>query len=85
MGVGAVMEIAELTSSGDLRLPPGILERFRVADRFVVWAEGDGLYLKRITKRSVTELVGEAPEGEPLPLDEINDIVHEVRRKRRSR
>jgi hypothetical protein len=30
----------------------------------------------------VTEIVAQAPEGEPLSLDEINDIVHEVRHPR---
>ena len=41
------------------------------------------VHFKRITPRDVTEIVAEAPEGEPLSLDEINDIVHEVRRQRR--
>ncbi len=76
-----MIEIAELTSSDTLKLPPGIAGRFRPSDRFVVWTEGDVLYLKRITSRSVTDLVRDAPEGEPLSLDEINDIVHEVRRQ----
>jgi hypothetical protein len=30
---------------------------------------------------SVIKVVAQAPEGEPLSLDEINDIVHEVRRQ----
>jgi len=48
---------------------------FRPLDRFFVWAEGDALYLKRIIPPPVTEIVAQAPEGEPLSLDEINDIV----------
>jgi len=79
-----MIEIAELTSSDVLRLPPGIAGRFRVADRFVVWSEGDALYLKRITKRSLTDVVDEAPEGDPMSLDEINDIVHDIRRRKRT-
>ena len=78
-----MIEIAELTSSDTLRLPPEIAGRFRPSDRFVVWAEGDLLYLKRITPRSVADTVRDAPEGEPLSLDEINDIVHTVRRQRK--
>lgn len=37
--------------------------------------------LKRITPPPVTRIVAEAPEGEPLSMDEINEIVHEVRRQ----
>ncbi len=79
-----MVEIAELTSRRTLKLPEKIAARFRLADRFVVWVEGDTLYLKRITPPPVTEIVAQAPEGEPLSLDEINEIVHEVRRRRRA-
>jgi len=79
-----MVEIAELTSQRTLELPEAIASRFRPADRFVVWVEGDTLYLKRITPPPVTEIVAQAPEGEPLSLDEISDIVHEVRRQRRA-
>lgn len=76
-----MIEIAELTSSDTLKLPPEIAGRFRPLDRFVVWTEGDVLYLKRLTPPSVADIVQDAPEGEPLSLDEINDIVHNVRRR----
>jgi hypothetical protein len=52
--------------------------------RFVVWVEGDTLHLKRITPPPVTQIVEKAPEGKPLSLDEINDIVHQVRRRRQT-
>jgi hypothetical protein len=77
-------EIAELTSSDTLKLPAEVAARFRPSDRFVVWAEGDAMYLKRIAPWSVTSIVAEAPAGEPMSLEEINDLVHEVRRQRRS-
>ena len=77
-------EIAELTKERTLKLPPGIAERFRPADRFVVWADGEMLCLKRITRRSVTEMVDQAPEGEPMSLDEISDLVHEAREQYQS-
>jgi len=77
-------EIAELTTSDTLKLPEEVAARFRPSDRFMVWAEGDTLYLKRIAPRSVTSIVAEAPEGEPMPLEEINEIVHHVRKKHRS-
>lgn len=77
-------QVAELTSQNLLKLPSEVAARFRPADRFVVWADGDVLYLKRITPPPVTGRVAQAPEGEPLSLDEINAIVHQVRQQRQA-
>jgi len=79
-----MIEIAEFTTSDTLRLPAEVAARFRPSDRFMVWAEGDALYLKRIAPRSVTDIVAEAPLGEPMSLEEISDVVHQVRRQRRA-
>lgn len=79
-----MVELAELTASQTLKLPAEIAARFKPADRFVVWAEGDTLYLKRVTPPPVTDIVAQAPEGEPMSLDEINEIVHQVRQQRRT-
>ena len=79
-----MIEIAEFTTSDTLRLPAEIAARFRPSDRFMVWVEGDALYLKRIAPRSVTEIVAEAPPGEPMSLEEISAVVHRVRRQRRA-
>ena len=79
-----MIEIAELSAENTLRLPPMVAARFRASDRFVVWSEGDTLYLKRITPPSVTDIVARAPEGEPMSPDEINAIVHQVRGRRRA-
>ena len=80
-----MVEIAELTSQRTLVLPAEIAARFRPSDQFVVWVEGsDTLHLKRITPPPVTDIVAQAPAGEPLPLNEINEIVHEVRSRRRA-
>ncbi len=79
-----MVKIAEMTNMDTLKLPPEVASLFRPSDRFVIWADGDTLYLKRITPPPVTRLVAEAPEGEPLSMDEINEIVHEVRRRRRA-
>ncbi|MBX7233864.1 MAG: hypothetical protein K1X65_05720 [Caldilineales bacterium] len=76
------IDVVEFETPNTLTLPPAIARRFRPADRFVVWMEGDTLHLKRMFAPSPTELVAEAPEGEPLLLSEINEIVHEVRRQR---
>jgi hypothetical protein len=80
----SMTEIAELTTSDTLKLPAEVAARFRPSDRFMVWAEGDALYLKRLTPRSVTDIVAEAPLGEPMSLEEIDDLVHQMRRQRRA-
>jgi hypothetical protein len=79
-----MVEIAELTAQDTLKLPTDIAARFRPSDRFVVWVEGDTLHLKRVTLPPVTSIVAQAPEEEPLSLEEINEIVHQVRRQRRT-
>ncbi len=79
-----MVEIAELTLQHTLKLPTEIAARFRPLDRFVIWVEGDTLHLKRVTPPPVTSIVAQAPEGEPLSLEEINEVVHEVRRQRRA-
>lgn len=75
-------KLAEMTSPRTLELPSEVAELFRPADRFVVWAEGDTLYLKRITPTPVTKIVAQAPKGKPMTMDEVNEIVHEVRRRK---
>ncbi len=79
-----MVEIAELTAQQTLKLPADIAARFQPSDRFVVWMEGDTLYLKRVTPPLVLDIVAQAPEGEPMSLDEINQVVHQVRRQRRA-
>ena len=79
-----MVEIAEMTTSDTLKLPAEVASRFRPSDRFIILVEGDALQLKRITPPPVTDIVAEAPEGEPMAMDEINEIVHEVRRRQQS-
>jgi len=76
-------KIAELGPQYTLKLPAEVAARFHPSDRFVVWVEGDILHLKRLTPPPVMDIVAQAPEEEPMPLEEINQIVHEVRRQRR--
>ena len=80
-----MVETAELTQERTLTLPPEIAARFHASDRFIVWVDGDTLYLKRMTPASITETVAQSPTGEPLSVDDIDTIVHEVRRQRHSR
>ena len=74
-------EIATLKTPNILELPAEVGKQFRAADRFLVWLDGDMIHLKLIAP-SATAVVDEAPAGEPMTMDEINDIVHEVRRRR---
>ena len=73
-----MFEIAKMTPDKRLQLPDEIARRFLPSDQFIVWIEDDTLHLKRITP-SPLNAVEQAPEGEPMSLDEINEIVHEVR------
>lgn len=41
-------EIAEMTPQRTVKLPAEIATRFGPTDRFIVWVEGDTLYLKHI-------------------------------------
>ena len=76
-----MFEIATLTPNRTVQLPPEIASRFSPADRFIVWLEGDTVHLKRLTP-SPLQRIEDAPEDEPMSLDEINDIVHKVRQQR---
>ena len=76
--------IATFNSNRTLQLPPEISQQFRLSDRFIVWQEGDTLHLKRITP-SPLKAVAQTPDADALSLDEINDIVHEVRQQRHER
>ena len=76
-----MVKIAEMTATDTLKLPAEVASQFRASDRFVIWTDGDTLHLKRITPPPVTRIVAEAPEEEPMSMDEINEIVHEVRRQ----
>ncbi|MDA0241806.1 MAG: hypothetical protein OT477_00170 [Chloroflexi bacterium] len=77
-----MLELATITPNHTLQLPAAIAQRFSPADQFIVWQEGDTLYLKRLIPSPLT-LVENAPDDdEPISLDEISDIVHLVRQRR---
>jgi hypothetical protein len=79
-----MIDVVELSPEYVLKLPPSAASRFHALDRFIIWAEGDTLVLKRITPPSVTDVVAQSPDAEPMTDDEINAIVHEVRQRRRA-
>ena len=71
-----MFELAMLQRDSSLKLPDILAQRFHPLDRFIVWIDGDTLYLKRI-EPSPLQMVEQAPDDEPLTLDEIDEIVHE--------
>ena len=74
--------VVELSPDYRITLPPEVAQGFRPADRFLVLPQGDTVILKRITVPQVTEVVASMPETEPpLSLEEINTLVHEVRKQ----
>ena len=77
-----MFDLATVTPNHTLQLPDEIAKQFQPADRFIIWMEGDILHLKRITP-SPLKAVEQAPDEEPLSLEAINEIVHEVRKQRR--
>jgi len=77
--------IVEITPDGTLKLPEAFVTCFRPSDRFFVWQDGDTFHLKRLTKLPLDELVAKAGHEAPMSMEEINEIVHEMRRERRAR
>ena len=76
-----MFEIAVFTPEGTVKLPQKISRNLSPSDRFVVWMDGDTLHLKKI-EPSPLDRVAQIPVDDALTLDEINEIVHEVRRQR---
>jgi hypothetical protein len=74
-------DLATLRPDHTLELPAEIAAYFQPSDRFIIWMDGDTLLLKRLAP-SPLDKVEQAPNNEALSLDEINEIVHEVRRQR---
>jgi hypothetical protein len=77
-------EYATLTPDLNLRLPKEIAAQLSLSDRFMIWLDGDTIVLKKIVPLA-TKTVEHAPEGEPMALAQINEIVHRVRQLRPSR
>lgn len=73
--------LATLSKENTIELPSEIAEHFAPLDRFVIWIDGDTVHLKRIMP-SPLQIVENASADDELTLDEIDDIVHEVRRNR---
>lgn len=76
------IQVIELGADNTLTLPAEIAQALGPGSRVLVMKQGDTIILKRIHPPRITDIVANTPETEPpLTLEEINEIVHEVRRQ----
>ncbi len=79
--------IVKVTAGSQLELPPEIQAKLRPGDEYKVSATEDSIVLEKITKPTVDldEFLQQLEKLEPDPnqptLQEISDIVKEVRRE----
>jgi hypothetical protein len=79
-----MLHVVEIGADDTIKLPADVMQVFEPADRLMVVIQGDTIMLKRIKSVNVLDRVAETPDDEPPPsMDEINEIVHEVRRQQR--
>ncbi len=75
--------IVELTREFTIKLPDELTKQFHPADRFALFPQGDTLILKRVNVPRITDIVAEATEeNSPMTMDEIDEMVRQVRQAR---
>lgn len=77
------MRFVELKADNTLRLPDEIAGLFNPMEKFVVIADSDGLFLRRVAKPTLSELAEQVPDSKSPSLEEIADEVHKYRREKR--
>ncbi len=76
--------IVELSREFTIKLPNELSNQFHPADRFVLFPQGDTLILKRLNVLPITQIVEQATEQVPPPtMDEIDEIIYQVRQARK--
>lgn len=66
-----------------ITLPSMVAQQFQPEERFALLQQGDTLILKRLTTMSPVDRANATPDpAGPPSLDEIDDMVHAVRRAR---
>lgn len=74
--------VVELAENNIFQLPAGLVGDFHPGERFLVLRMGDTILFKRMQPRRITDIVANAPATEPpLTMEEISEIVHDVRRQ----
>jgi bifunctional DNA-binding transcriptional regulator/antitoxin component of YhaV-PrlF toxin-antitoxin module len=82
--------IITIAENGQLNLPPEIQSQIQAGDEYEVYVREDSIFLKKLSKplnwselsRRIEEL---GPDSEQPTLQEISEIVKEVRRERRAK
>ena len=77
------MKFVELKADNTLKLPDEIAGLFNPSEKFIVIADSDGLFLRRVAKPTLSELAEQAPDSNPPSLEEIADEVHKYRQEKR--
>jgi len=77
------MRFVELKSDNTLELPDEIARLFNPPEKFVIIADSDGLFLKRVAKPTVSKLAEQVIDPNPPSLEEIADEVHKYRKEKR--
>ena len=77
------MRFVELKPDNTLKLPDEIARLFDPSEKFVVIADSDGLFLRRVAKPTLSELAEQVPDSKPPSLEEIADEVHKYRKEKR--
>ena len=73
------MRFVELKSDNTLELPDEIASLFNPLEKFVIVADSEGLFLKRVMKPMLSELAEQVPDSNPPSLEEIADEIHRYR------
>jgi hypothetical protein len=76
--------VVVLGADNTITLPEAVAQKFQPTDRFVLLQQDDTIILKRIVAPSISAIVEAAPDEPAMSLDEISDIVHELRSERRA-
>ena len=77
------MRFVELKADNTLKLPDEIARLFNPPEKFVVIADSDGLFLRRVAKPTLSELAEQVHDSNPPSLEEIADEVHKYRQEKR--
>ena len=77
------MRFVELKSDNTLKLPDEIARLFNPLEKFVIIADSDGLFLRRVAKPALSELAKQVLDSNPPSLEEIADEVHKYRKEKR--
>ncbi len=77
------MRFVELKADNTLKLPDEIARLFNPPEKFVVIADSDGLFLRRVAKPTFSELAEQVHDSNPPSLGDISDEGNKNRKEKR--